>query len=257
MSGAALAIHQFRYDQRIFWRSPAAVFFTVMLPVMFLLIFATIFGNDTIAERGGLRVSAYYVPGIITLAVISASLVGVAIRLTEARESGRLKRLRGTPLPPATYVAGRVQQAFVISVLMVVVLSILGRILYDVPFPTNTIPGILVTLIVGNFSFCCLAFALTAAIPNEDAAPPVTQFVVFPLYFLSGVFIPESEIPDGALNVASIFPIRPFFECFLTTFDPATTGLGIEWGHLAVVAAWGLVGLALAIRFFRWTPSGG
>lgn len=254
MSGLSLVFHQFRFEQKVFWRSPAAVFFTVMFPVIFLLIFSSLFGNDTIEELGGIKTTVYYVPGIITLAVVSASLVSTAIRLTELRESGRLKRVRGTPLPPWAFVAGRFGNAFTVSVLMVVLVTAIGRILYDVPIPTTTIPALLVTLLVGSFTFCTLGFALTAIIPNEEAAPAVTNFVVLPLYFLSGVFIPQNEIPDGVLNFSSIFPIRHFFECFLTAYDPVTTGAGFEWGHLGILAAWGLVGLLLSLRFFRWTP---
>jgi ABC-2 type transport system permease protein len=257
MSDAALAWHQFRYDQRIFWRSPASVFFTVMLPIIFLVIFASIFGNETIEERGDLAVSTYYVPGIMTLAVVSATLVSLAISLVEAREAGRLKRVRGTPLPVWAFVAGRVGNAIVVSLLMVVLVTAIGRLLYDVAIPNETIPALLVTLLVGAFSFSCLGFALTAAIPSEEAAPPITNFTVLPLYFLSGVFIPETEIPDGVLEVADLFPIRHFFEAFLSAFDPATVGVGFEWGNLAVVAAWGLAGLAIAARTFRWAPRGG
>ena len=112
----------------------------------------------------------------------------------------------------------------------------------------------MITLIVGAAAFCCLGVALSAAIPSEDAAAPISNVAVLPLYFLSGVFIPESEIPDGVLKVADVFPIRHFFQAFFGAFDPTTTGAGFEWGHLAVVAAWGVVGLVLAIRFFRWTP---
>ncbi len=94
-------------------------------------------------------------------------------------------------------------------------------------------------------------------IPSEDAAPAITNFVVLPLYFLSGVLIPETEIPNGVLDVASVFPIRPFFEAFFAAWNPATSGAGFEWGHLAVVAAWGAAGLLLAVKFFRWTPRRG
>ena len=257
MSDATLAWHQFRYDQRIFWRSPASVFFTVLLPIIFLVIFASIFGNETIEERGDLKVSTYYVPGIMTLAVVSATLVSLAISLVEAREAGRLKRVRGTPLPTWAFVAGRVGNAIVVSLLMVVIVTAIGRLLYDVAVPDETVPALLVTLLVGAFSFSCLGFALTSAIPSEEAAPPITNFTVLPLYFLSGVFIPETEIPDGVLEVADLFPIRHFFEAFLTAFDPATVGAGFEWGNLAVVAAWGFAGLAIAARTFRWAPRGG
>ena len=68
MSGPALAVHQFRYDQKAFWRNPGAVFFTVALPLMFLFIFEEIFGNDTLEQLGGLKTTTYYVPAILTLA---------------------------------------------------------------------------------------------------------------------------------------------------------------------------------------------
>jgi ABC-2 type transport system permease protein len=254
MSGPRLLLHQFRFDQKIFWRNPAAVFFTVMLPIIFLFIFATIFGNDTIEARNNLKVSTYYVPGIITLAVTSATLVSLAISLTRSREDGVLKRLRGTPVPTSAVVAGRVGNAIVVSALMVVLVTLIGYLVYDVSLPGKTIPAILVTLVVGAATFSCLGFALTMVIPTEEAAPAVTNAIILPLYFLSGVFIPETEIPDGVLQVADVLPVRPFFEALLTGFDPATIGSGFEPGRLAVVAAWGLLGLVVALRGFPWTP---
>ena len=248
-----LALHEFRFDQKVFWRNPASVFFTVLLPLIFLFIFATIFGNDTIEERG-VKTTTYYVPAIIALSVISATTVSLAINLTEDRERGLLKRVRGTPLPPAVFVAGRVGNSFVISVLMVVLVAILGKLVYGVSLPDQTIPVVLVTLAVGAFAFSCLGFALTTVIPSEDAAPAVTNAIMLPLYFVSGVFIPDSEIPSGVLHVADVFPVRHFFEAFFTAWDPNTTGSGFELGNLAVVAAWGVLGLLIAVRFFRWEP---
>lgn len=256
MSPVAMILHQFRFEQKVFWRSPAAVFFTVMFPVIFLLLFSSLFGGEMIDELG-ITTTVYYVPGIITLAVVSATLVNVAMRMVEMRESGRLKRLRGTPLPTWAYISARVGNAFVVSALLVVLVTAIGHFLYDVPVPTTTIPALVVTLVVGTFAFCSLGLALSAAIPSEEAAPPITNFTVLPLYFLSGVFIPETQIPEGVLHVADVFPIRHFFQAFLTAFDPQTTGAGFEWGHLGIIALWGLLGLGLTIRFFRWTPKEG
>jgi ABC-2 type transport system permease protein len=257
MSALSLVSHQFRYDQKIFWRDPASVFFTVMLPVIFLLIFATIFGNETIEERGGVKTTTYYVPAIITLAVVSATLVSLAIQLVEARENGILKRGRGTPLPAWVFIGGRIGNSIVVSVLMLVLLTALGWAIYGVEVPWDRLPAVLVTLVVGAAAFCCLGIALSAAIPSMEAAPAITNATVLPLYFLSGVFIPDSEIPDGVLRFSDAFPIRHFSEAFFTAFDPNTTGSGFEWGHLAVVAAWGALGLLLAVRYFRWTPKEG
>ena len=247
MSGAALVFHQFRYDQKTFWRDPASVFFTVLLPLIFLFIFATIFGNETIEELGGIKTSTYYVPAIITLAVVSATMVSPAISLTQDRENGVLKRVRGTPLPSWLFIAGRVGNAVVISLLMAVVLTLIGRVVYDVAIPDTTLPAALLTLVVGAAAFNCIGIALTVAIPSQDA-------VALPLYFISGIFIPETEIPDGVLQVADVFPFRHFFEALFDAFDPATTGSGLELGNLAVVVLWGVAALLIAARWFRWTP---
>jgi ABC-2 type transport system permease protein len=256
VSGIALVLHQFRFEQKVFWRSPPAVFFTVMLPVVFLVLFSSLFGDGEIEELN-ISASTYYVPAIITLAVVSATLVNVAMRIVEMRESGRLKRLRGTPLPTWAYIGGRVGNAFVVSVVMVVIVTAIGHFVYDVPIPTQTIPALLLTLLVGTFSFCALGLALSCAIPSEEAAPPITNFTVLPLYFLSGVFVPETELPEGVLDVANHFPIRHFFQSFLVAFDPNTTGAGIEWGDLAIVGLWGIAGVLITMRFFRWSPKRG
>lgn len=253
MSAAALVAHQFRFDQKVFWRNPASVFFTVLFPLIFLFIFVGIFGNDEI-EGAGVNTATYYVPAIFTLAVISATAQSLAIRLTGDREGGLLKRVRGTPLPPWVFIAGRVGNALVVSVLMIVLVGGIGWLVWDVEVPTSTLPAVALTLAVGAFTFSCIGFALAALIPSEDAAPAIANAALLPLYFISGIFIPESEIPAGVLSLADLFPVRHFFEAFFTAWDPSTTGSGLELGDLAVVAAWGIVALLGAVLFFRWEP---
>ncbi len=208
MNGLALFAHQFRYDQKAFWRNPASVFFTVMFPVVLLLIFATVFGGQTVNVRGGIKTTAYYVPAIITLAVISATMQSLAMSLVIAREDGRLKRGRGTPMPAWVFIAGRVGNSAVVALLMLALLAVIGRVLYGVAIPWSQMPAIVVTLLIGAAAFCCLGIALTAAIPSQDAAAPIVNALLLPLYFLSGVFIPDDQLPSGVIHFADIFPIR-------------------------------------------------
>ncbi len=256
MKSVRLLAHEFRFTQKVFWRNPASVFFTALLPVIFLLIFATIFGNEKIESLDNLPTTTYYVPAIVTLSVISATMVSLATNLVIYREAGLLKRGRGTPLPSWVFIAGRVGNAIVISVLMVVVVTLIGRILYDAPIPWERLPAVAVTLLIGASCFCCLGIALTTVIPSRESAPAITNLITLPLYFLSGIFVPESEIPDGVLAVASIFPIRDFFEAFFQAYNPNTVGSGFAWGDLLVVGIWGVAGLLISLRFFRWTPRG-
>jgi ABC-2 type transport system permease protein len=259
VNALALVGHQFRYDQKAFWRNPAAVFFTVMFPVVLLLIFATVFGDETVDVRGGVETTTYYVPAIITLSVISATMQTLAMSLVIAREDGRLKRSRGTPMPPWVFIAGRIGNSIVVALLMMLLLAAIGRVLYGVPIPWDRSPAILVTLVAGAASFCCLGVALTAAIPSQDAAAPIVNALLLPLYFLSGVFIPDDQLPEGVIHFADVFPIRHFFEALLDAYLPAAGGGGaaVSWDSLGVLAVWGVVGLLLAVRFFRWTPRSG
>ena len=256
MSGIALFAHQFRYDQKAFWRNPASVFFTVMFPVVLLLIFATVFGSQTVDVRGGIKTTTYYVPAIITLSVISATMQSLAMSLVIAREDGRLKRGRGTPMPAWVFIAGRIGNSAVVALLMLALMAAIGRLLYGVAIPWSQLPQIVVTLLIGAASFCCLGIALTAAIPSQDAAAPIVNALLLPLYFLSGIFIPDDELPSGVIEFANHFPIRDFFQAFFNAYLPGGDS-GLDWGNLAVVAIWGVAGLLLSIRFFRWTPRGG
>jgi ABC-2 type transport system permease protein len=254
VTSARLAWHQFRFDQKIFWRNPASVFFTVMLPVFFMVIFQLLFGDQTVSGRH-IKVSTYYVPAIITLGVISATAVNLAINITREREAGLMKRVRGTPLPAWVFIAGRIGNALVVASLMLVLVAGLGRIAYGVPIPWSEAGAVVVTLLVGAASFCAMGMALTTVIPSFEAAPAITQALFLPLYFLSGVFIPDDQIPAGVLTVAGIFPIRHFFLAFIDAWVPS--GGGFDPKDLAIVALWGAFALVVAVRRFRWAPVGG
>ena len=218
-------------------------------------MFVSIFGNGRAGEEyGNVRVSTLQVPAFIALAVVSASFVGLAMGLTSIREDGVLKRVRGTPVPPWIVFAGRIGTAFVSTAVVTAILCAIGAVVFGVTLPTSTLPGLLAALLVGAASFCALGIAYTALIPSEDAGPAMTNAVVLPLYFISGVFVPVSELPDGLATFAGLLPVKPFVDALTIAFDPRTTGTGIAGGDLAVLAAWGVAGLLFAVRFFVWTP---
>ena len=260
MSGLALVGHQFRYDQKAFWRNPASVFFTVMFPVVLLLIFATVFGSQTVDVRGGIKTTTYYVPAIITLSVISATMQSLAMSLVIAREDGRLKRGRGTPMPPWVFIAGRIGNSIVVALMMLALLAVDRRR----PLRGRRSPGIA----------CRRSSSPSSSAPRPSAAsgsrsprrsPPRTprRRSSTPCCCRSTSSpvssSPTTSCPNGVIHFADIFPIRHFFEAFFDAYVPANgmASAAVSWGNLAIVAIWGVVGLLLAIRFFRWTPRSG
>jgi len=256
VTGAALALHQYRYDQKQFWREPASVFFTVILPLIFLVLFVAIFGNGTVRLESGREIkgATYFVPSILTLALLNATFVNLTIWLSIARERGHLKRVRATPAAAWVVIAGRTLTAAAVAAVMVVIVCAFGALLYGVELPGSTLPGLLLAVAVGVFALAGLGFAAAALVPSENAAPPVANAIVLPLEFISGVFVPSEQIPEWMDAIASVFPVKPLFDAILTAFDPSTTGTGVAWGDLAVLAAWGGVGVLLALKLFRWSP---
>lgn len=254
-----LALHQFRYDLRAFMRNRQSRFFTLVLPVLFLIIFASIFGggSHTVRVPGGrIDTSVYYVPGIITLGIIAAAFVNLVISVTAQRESGVLKRRRATPVPAAAIIAGRALTAVVVALALTAVLLAIGWAAYGATIPARTAPALAVTVVVGALAFCCMGYALTSVIRNEDAAQPITQAVILPLYFISGVFVAISVLPGWLVDVADIFPVRHLASALLAAYNPYTTGAGFAGRDLLIVAAWGVAGFVIAMRRFSWLPRG-
>ena len=250
-----LAVHQFRFDLRAFLRNRQSRFFTLVLPVLFLVIFASLFHGNTVTVPGGtISTSVYYVPGIITLGIIAAAFVNLVISVTAQRESGILKRRRATPVPAASIIAGRALTSVVVALGITALLLGLGWLFYRAAVPGRTAAALAVAVIVGAVSFCCLGFALASVIRDQDAAQPITQAVTLPLYFISGVFVAVSVLPHWLTGIASVFPVRHLAAALLTAYNPHTTGAGFAWGDLLIVALWGIAGLAIALWRFSWVP---
>ena len=245
-------LKQANFDLLIFRRNPAATFFTVVLPLIFLLIFTSIFGNEEI--RPGVRAATFYVPGILSLAIISATATNLAITMTTRRERGMLKRLRGTPIPAWTFIASQAIAGFVLCVIMTVLIVAIGRVLFQVSLNTNGIPSLLITVLIGAFSFSAIGLALTTITPSEDAAPAVTNAIFLPLYFISDVFI-VSEEETFLQRVGNLFPVKHLSNALQESFDPFAEAAPWPWEHWLVIAAWGIVCAVITLKTFRWTPN--
>jgi ABC-2 type transport system permease protein len=201
------------------------------------------------------KASTYYVPGLSALGVIAGSFVNLVISITAQREAGILKRRRSTPVPAWVLIAGRALVAIVVALGVMTVLLLIGRFAYGVHLPSETLPGVVLTGIVGAVAFCCLGYALSTAIRSADSAQPMVQAIMLPLYFISGVFIPNVSLPTWLRDVAEVFPVQHLAGGLRHAFDPGTHGAGIVWSDLGVLALWAVAGLAFALVRFSWTPA--
>jgi ABC-2 type transport system permease protein len=247
---------QFRYVNKAFWRNPASAFFTFAFPLMFLVIFTSLLGHYTVTlGTKTVNTSTYYVASMACFAAITACFNNIAITVSFQRESGVLKRMSGTPLPATSFLGARILHAMFVSVVLVVITAAFGHGLYHASIPTGlTLLRFIVAVLVGSATFCALGLALTAVIPNGDAAAAIVNAVILPLEFLSGIFIAfDNTTPSWILWVARVFPVRHFALGMQAGF----LGTAFSWTDVLIVAAWGVAGLLLAVRFFSWEPRRG
>ncbi|MBI4897984.1 MAG: ABC transporter permease [Actinobacteria bacterium] len=258
MSGFKLLAHQFRYDQKLFWRSPPTVFFSVALPLIFLFLLGAVFGDA--AERDakyGLLADQYLVPAIMTLGIVSATFVNIAMVITYQREMGVLKRLRGTPLPTWGFVGARTATSVVNAAMIAVVILAAGKFAYGIDVTLTRLAGMVIVTLVGSVSLTALGFALTVIIPSQAAATAITNMIVLPLYFISGVFGSTENLPPALATIGKIFPIEHLGACMFQVFSPSATGIGLKAADLAIVVAWGVAGMLFAALRFHWEPREG
>jgi ABC-2 type transport system permease protein len=238
-----LAFRQWRLERRMFWRNPSAAFFSFAFPLIFLLLFGAIFHGD----RENLDV---IVPGIAGMSIMSTTFTALAINVVFLRESGVLKRIRGTPLPGGAYLSGVAANAVTNAAIQLAIVVLAGRLLFGIGWPKNW-PELVVFGVAGVGTLAALGVAWSHVIPNFDAAPAYTNIVFLPAIFISGVFYDVDTAPAFLRDVAQVLPLTHIIDGLSAALVTGAS-LSDHAGDLAVVLAWGLAGTLLAVRGFSW-----
>lgn len=259
-SAPSLVWGQIRYQNRIFWRTPISAFFTLVFPLMFLVVFGLILGSEKIEETG-LTVAQFYAPALAVFGAVSATYTNLAISTAIARDDGILKRIRGTPLPPWCYIAGRVGSAVYMAAISVVIMLTAGVAFYGLRIFGAAVPALIVTFLIGVATFATLGLLMAGLAPSGDAAPAIANATLLPLAFFSDIFIVTGDdTPAWILRFADVFPLRHFATAFVDGFEPVFVSQQqtwidhIHWQDLGVMGLWLLGAAVLTLRYFTWEP---
>jgi ABC-2 type transport system permease protein len=246
-----LFLHQLRAEQLVFWRSREAAVFVFFFPIMLLLLLGAVY-NGT--YRGHAEID-YLVAGLIGYGVANTAFGGLAIMLVVRREMGILKRVRSTPLPAGYYLGATVVSMLLVFALQAVAVVVVGKVVYGASWPPRPL-SVLVACAVGAAAFAAMGVGLAGLIRSQEGASAVVNVIVLPLAFLSGGFGPTSRYPQALQDVAEVLPLKHFIDAItgiLLDSEPVSD----QAGALLVVAAWGIAGLLVAVRYFRWEPREG
>jgi len=232
--------------------NPIGAIFTVGFSVVFLVLVGSTAGQQRSSAIAGGLLIRYYVPGFIAYGVMAACFNTLAINLVVRRETGLLKRVRLSPLPTWAMMTAVSASALIISAVQVVLVLLIGRIGYHVPFPHN-LAAFIVALLVGAASFTALGLGMSTLIPNQESGAPITSVVFFVLLFLSGLWFPLAS-SSGLARFSSYLPVR---HMIVAVYNASIAQKGTSswpWHDLLVMAIWGVGSAVVAARRWRWAP---
>jgi ABC-2 type transport system permease protein len=246
-----LWLHEFRTEQLLFWRNREAAFFTFLLPVIFFLIFGSVYGKDFI-KRENVKASYFLEAGMIGYGVAATCFAGLGISLVVRRESGVLKRIRATPLPPATYILGVLGSTFVVFLIEAALIIGIGRVLFSVPVP-RALLSLLFVLALGALAFAAMGLGITGFVRSAEGSSAVINAVYLPMAIISGTFFTPATYPGFLKAIANVLPLTHYTkitrDVMLHNQPFWTDGVSI-----AVVLVWGAIGAVCAVWRFRWQP---
>jgi ABC-2 type transport system permease protein len=250
-----LVLHTTRYGLRAYLRDRRARMFTLVFPLILLVVFDGVFkGGEADVNGVSVDYGAFFAPSVIVFTLTTTTLAMLIATVVSQRELGILKRRRATPLPAWAIIASQSLTVVLMACAAVVVLVVVAGVAFGTTVPAGGAPALVLAVIFGSGAFCGLAYALSTLVDSADAAQPMIQLVMLPLFFISGVWVPTSQLPDWLNTVASVFPVEHVADLVHRAFvDRVPAGpLAVD---VVVLTAWALVGAAVAARRFVWLPS--
>lgn len=243
--------HQLRWEQLLFWRSRESAVFVFLFPLLLFTLLTAVYNGRIYGRPASWALLA----GMLGYGAATTAFAGLALILVARRELGILKRIRSTPLPPATYLIAVLTSIMVVFALQAVSLFVLGKVLKSTPWPANVV-SLALALALGAAVFAALGLALTGFIRSLEGSSAIVNVIVLPMAFLSGSFGPTRHYPQALRVIGAVLPLKPLIDLINGIY---LHGQQI-WDRpraVALLVAWGIVGMALAIRKFRWEPREG
>jgi len=242
--------HELRAQQLLFWRNREAAFFSFLFPILLLVLIGSVYGDEPIE---GVNAPTYLLIGLLGYGVAANAFAGLAITLVVRREAGLLKRVRGTPLGPGTYLAAVIGSTVVVIALQVLAQLLLGVYALDADWPERPL-AFAVAILTGAAAFAALGIAITSFVNTAEGSSAVVNAIYLPMAFISGVFFSTEEMPAFLQAISDVLPLTYFLDLIRATFVP---GEDFAASAVAAVVVWGLLGLLVAVRRFRWEPREG
>ena len=217
-------------------RSRVGLFFSIMFPVMLLIIFGSIFGGNN------------YIPTITAAFIMTNGIIGLTSTNTEFKRRGIIRRLSLTPLTKTDWIVGCILSQTLLNLVLTGVMIGLGWGVFNVRVIPD--PLTIVMIFLGSVLFAGIGMALSGLIKDVEAASAIGNAISFPMMFLSGVFIPLAIMPSYMDLISKAIPLTYFSDGLKATI--ITKSMDAAFFNMAVVAVLAVVFIAIGVLLTRW-----
>ena len=236
-------------DMKLYVREPVATFFTLAFPPLLVVLFGSIFGNESSPDIGGYGAMDYYMPNYTALVLGMVALTSVPIMMAENRDRGVLRRFRATPVRPATFIAADVVCNLSLTLLGVTELLLVGMLVFGADF-FGSVPVFAGAVVLCTLSMFAIGYLIGSVVPNARTATVIGMVLLYPMMFLSGSVMPPGVLPEGVQRVAEFLPLTHIVNLLRGLwFGEALGGFTAD---IAVIVGVMVVGTVLSARLFRW-----
>lgn len=235
-------------ETRLFFREWMNWAFVIGLPPLLLGILGSVQEfREPDAALGGLRAIDVYTPVVIAMAVCLLAFMSLPSVIADYRARGILRRMRTTPVQPATVLGAHLLMSLLMALLTLVILLGVSSLALDVALPENFI-GYLGAYLLVAASLFSLGLLIAAVAPSSQAASGIGTVLFFPVLFFGGLWVPREEMNDTLKTLSDFSPLGAGVE----SLQDATAGDWPQVVPVLVLVGWTLLAGALAARYFRW-----
>jgi ABC-2 type transport system permease protein len=228
-----------------FRRDGEMMFWTLAMPVFFLVLFSFAFSQGPSS-----RSATFLVPGIIGAQVLSSGFWGVGVMLATFREKHLLRRVYLTPMPHWIFFASLVAYRVALLAVQAIILISVGSLLFHVKITGNPL-AVLAVLLLGTATFVSLGTIIGALARTTESANNIASILTVPLAFISDAYIPIDRFPHAVSSALRLLPSTQFIDMFRgVSVDGVALGSYGLW--LALLLAWTVLGTVVSARTFRW-----
>ncbi|OCB32286.1 ABC transporter [Mycobacterium malmoense] len=246
-------------ELKMFYRRPEQLVLTFSMPAVIGILLGSIF--STKMPHSDTSTGAVLAASILAYGILSTSFINLGISIAADRESGALRRLRGTPTTASSYFVGKIALVAVASLAEAVVLLSVGVLVFKLHLPTSAFGWFTLTwvFVMGIVSCSLLGIFVSNLATNAVSAAVITNGPGVALQFVSGTYVPLIALPTWMLTLGSVFPVKWMAQGFrsvllpsnMAAFEPA--GSWEHWHTFFVLTAWSIGGLIACLTVFRWS----